>query len=97
MTALALAVYGLLIAATEHYQARVGVVPELVEPLFYSCWMHRALKESTRLTAGNLERHHRLPEQHPCEDCRHHGLGEQADRRERRRKMSEREGDPTLA
>jgi len=48
----------LLIAATEHYQARVGVAPELVEPLFYSCWMHRALKESTRLTAGNLERGH---------------------------------------
>jgi hypothetical protein len=31
---------------------------ELIEPLFYTCWMHRALKESTRLTAGNLERGH---------------------------------------
>ena len=31
---------------------------ELVEPLFYTCWMHRALKESTRLTAGDLERGH---------------------------------------
>ena len=48
----------LLIEATEHYRARVGVPAELVEPLFYTCWMHRALKESTRLTAGNLERGH---------------------------------------
>jgi phosphotransferase family enzyme len=48
----------LLIAATEHYRARVGVPAELVEPLFYTCWIHRALKESTRLTAGNLERGH---------------------------------------
>ena len=48
----------MLIAATEYYRARVGVPIELVEPLFYTCWMHRALKESTRLTAGNLERGH---------------------------------------
>jgi hypothetical protein len=48
----------LLIAATDHYRARVGIPAELVEPLFYTCWMHRALKESTRLTAGNLERGH---------------------------------------
>jgi hypothetical protein len=48
----------LLIEATEQYRAQVGVPAELVEPLFYTCWMHRALKESTRLTAGNLERGH---------------------------------------
>jgi hypothetical protein len=48
----------LLIAATEQYRVRVGVPGELIEPLFYTCWMHRALKESTRLTAGNLERGH---------------------------------------
>jgi hypothetical protein len=48
----------LLIAATEQYRAQVGVPAELIEPLFYTCWMHRALKESTRLTAGNLERGH---------------------------------------
>jgi hypothetical protein len=48
----------LLITATEQYRERVGVPAELVEPLFYTCWMHRALKESTRLTAGNLERGH---------------------------------------
>ncbi|MEO7910104.1 MAG: aminoglycoside phosphotransferase family protein [Roseiflexaceae bacterium] len=48
----------LLIAATRQYREQVGVPAELVEPLFYTCWMHRALKESTRLTAGNLERGH---------------------------------------
>jgi len=48
----------LLIAATEQYRARVGVPAELIEPLFYTCWMHRALKESTRLAAGMLERGH---------------------------------------
>lgn len=46
----------LLIDATERYRARVGVPAELVEPLFYTCWMHRALKESTRLAAGSLDR-----------------------------------------
>jgi len=48
----------LLITATAQYCERVGVPVELVEPLFYTCWMHRALKESTRLTADNLERGH---------------------------------------
>jgi hypothetical protein len=48
----------LLIEATAHYWARVGMPAEFVEPLFYTCWMYRALKESTRLTAGNLERGH---------------------------------------
>jgi hypothetical protein len=29
--------------------------PALVEPLFYTCWMHRALKEATRLQPDRLE------------------------------------------
>jgi hypothetical protein len=48
----------LLIVATEQYRKQVDVPAELIEPLFYTCWMHRALKESTRLTAGNLQRGH---------------------------------------
>ncbi|HJZ47256.1 MAG TPA: phosphotransferase, partial [Roseiflexaceae bacterium] len=48
----------LLIETTERYRARVGVPAEVVEPLFYTCWMHRALKESTRLTAGTLDQGH---------------------------------------
>ena len=38
----------------EQYCAAVGLAKELVEPLFYTCWMHRALKEATRLSAEKL-------------------------------------------
>ncbi len=40
--------------AVEHYCARVGLHPTLVEPLFFTCWMHRALKESARLHPARL-------------------------------------------
>lgn len=40
------------------YCERVGLHPTFVQPLFYTCWMHRALKESARLTTGELERGH---------------------------------------
>jgi len=39
---------------TDRYCAKIGLNKTLVEPLFYTCWMHRALKESTRLQASNL-------------------------------------------
>ncbi len=48
----------LVIEATKRYCERIGVPCHLVEPLFYTCWMHRALKESTRLTSAKLERGH---------------------------------------
>ncbi|MGE3315581.1 MAG: phosphotransferase [Planctomycetaceae bacterium] len=35
-----------------NYVRRVGVPQEAVEPLFYTCWMHRSLRESTRVPAG---------------------------------------------
>jgi len=44
----------LLAGATERYCAEVGLAKDLVEPLFYTCWMHRALKEATRLSAAEL-------------------------------------------
>ncbi len=34
------------------YRAAVGVPAELVEPLFHCCWMHRAVKEATRIGPG---------------------------------------------
>ncbi len=34
---------------------RTQLDPGLVEPLFYTCWMHRALKEATRLRPNRLE------------------------------------------
>ncbi len=42
-------------AATEWFHAyaqRIGLERHLVEPLFHTCWMHRAVKERTRLGPG---------------------------------------------
>lgn len=50
----------LLAEATSRYCARVGLHKEFVEPLYYTCWMHRALKEATRLTQSQLARGHYL-------------------------------------
>ena len=40
------------------YCERVNLDGRLIEPLFYACWMHRALKEATRLTMAKLEKGH---------------------------------------
>jgi hypothetical protein len=42
----------------------------LVEPLFHTCWMHRALKEATRLTSSRLERGHYVSLLRLCIDQR---------------------------
>lgn len=39
----------------ERHCARIGIDPELAEPLFFTCWMHRALKESMRLGPGMVD------------------------------------------
>lgn len=44
--------------ATWHYAERIGLAPQFVQPLFYSCWMHRALKEATRLTPKKIAKGH---------------------------------------
>lgn len=49
---------GLLIATVEQYCARIGLERRLVGPLFYTCWMHRALKEATRLSTKELSDGH---------------------------------------
>jgi hypothetical protein len=46
--------------ATGRYCERVGLARELVEPLFYTCWMHRSLKEATRLPEARLQQGHYL-------------------------------------
>ena len=46
----------ILIEVTQRYCDQTGLSRDLVEPLFYTCWMHRALKEATRLTSSRLER-----------------------------------------
>jgi thiamine kinase-like enzyme len=48
----------LLVEASARYCEQTGVAAEFVEPLFYTCWMHRALKEATRLPANALDRGH---------------------------------------
>lgn len=50
--------HSVLVNITERYCAGVELDPKLIEPLFYTCWMHRALKESTRLTEASLRKSH---------------------------------------
>ena len=47
-----------LIESTRRYCERVQLAEHLVEPLFYTCWMHRALKEATRLAPKDLQQGH---------------------------------------
>lgn len=60
----------LLLDATRRYCAQAGLAGELVEPLFYTCWMHRALKEATRLSPSRLERGHYVSLLRLCIDQR---------------------------
>jgi hypothetical protein len=46
------------IAAVRSHAEAVGLEPAHIEPLFHLCWMHRALKEATRLRPSGLERGH---------------------------------------
>lgn len=48
----------LITQSARHYADRIGVAPEFIQPLLYACWMHRALKESTRLTEKKLAKGH---------------------------------------
>ena len=58
-----------LTEATATYCDRVGLAPELVEPIFYGCWMHRALKECTRIPQDRLDRGHYLNLLRRCLDA----------------------------
>jgi hypothetical protein len=46
----------LLVRKTSRFCAEAGLATELVAPLFYVCWMQRALKEVTRLHPRRLDR-----------------------------------------
>jgi hypothetical protein len=48
----------LLASAVERHCAEIGLDKALVEPLFVTCWMHRALKEATRLPPARLDSGH---------------------------------------
>jgi hypothetical protein len=40
------------------YGSLIGLPEHFIAPLFYTCWMHRALKEATRLTPAALQSGH---------------------------------------
>ena len=42
----------------ERYSTRIGLESALIEPLFYLCWVHRALKEATRLSPSRVDAGH---------------------------------------
>ena len=48
----------LLSTAADGHSADIGLDRSLVEPLFATCWMHRALKEATRLSPARLDAGH---------------------------------------
>jgi hypothetical protein len=63
--------HGILLAeSTRRYCESVGLAPRFVKPLFFTCWMHRALKESTRLPASRLSSGHYLRLLELCIDAR---------------------------
>jgi phosphotransferase family enzyme len=45
----------LLVETARRFCAEAALSPGLVEPLFHLCWMHRALKEATRLPPERLQ------------------------------------------
>jgi hypothetical protein len=45
----------LLVETTRRFCAQTGLAPGLVEPLFYVCWIHRALKEAATRPPHGLE------------------------------------------
>jgi len=60
-----------LAKVVHEYCERVNLDRRLIEPLFYACWMHRALKETTRLTKANLEKGHYINLLRLCIENRH--------------------------
>lgn len=45
-----------VVDTVQHYCTQIGLPATVVKPLFYTCWMHRALKEATRLPVDKVER-----------------------------------------
>lgn len=46
------------IEALHDYCQKLKMPAELVEPLFYTCWMHRSLKEANRLGLNQIPKSH---------------------------------------
>lgn len=50
------ALSGALADAVARYRAQVGLTAAMAETLFYTCWLHRALKQATLLPPERLDR-----------------------------------------
>jgi hypothetical protein len=48
----------LVVEATRRYCQQTKLAERLVEPLFYTCWLHRALKQATHLPSAKVETGH---------------------------------------
>jgi hypothetical protein len=48
----------LVVESIVHYTQIINLPAELIRPIFYTCWMHRALKEATRLTPSQMRGGH---------------------------------------
>lgn len=57
--------------AIRRYGERIQLPAQLVSPLFYTCWMHRAIKEASRLPAAQIEQGHYVSLLRLCIDQRH--------------------------
>jgi Phosphotransferase enzyme family len=49
---------GLILDNVRRYREQIGIAPELIEPLFTFCWIHRALKESARRRPDDVANGH---------------------------------------
>ena len=50
------ALSGRLVDAVDEVRRRIDLPNTAIEPLVYGCWLHRALKEATRLPPDGLQR-----------------------------------------
>jgi len=48
----------LILESVEGYCEKLDLPTDLIEPLFYTCWIHRALRESFQLSAEGLNQGH---------------------------------------
>ena len=48
----------LIVKTVKKYCDNIGLPPEFIKPLFFTCWMHRSLKEACRLSNDELKNGH---------------------------------------
>ncbi|MEM7114369.1 MAG: phosphotransferase [Chloroflexota bacterium] len=60
----------LIVEWVKKYCEAVNLPADYVEPLFYTCWMHRALKQASRMTEQTVDRGHYIKLLRLCVDRR---------------------------